>query len=90
MRQVEVDEPEVQRKLGRIQMNLVKKAEKQNLDRAVRHRKFRRGDWVIASVCFGLAVGIYAYTIYGIKQEKFLDDFEMPDPLEEQPQQQGK
>ncbi len=29
-------------------------------------------------------MSIYAYTIYAIKQERFLDDFDMPDPLEEQ------
>ena len=34
--------------------------------------------------CFVIAVSIYCYTIYAIKQERFLDDFEMPDPLEEQ------
>ena len=30
-----------------------------------------------------LAIAIYGYTIYAIKQERFLDDFEMPDPLDE-------
>ena len=49
MSQVEVDEPHVQQQLGKMQMSFVKKAEKLNMDRAVRHRYFRRGDVIIAS-----------------------------------------
>ncbi len=86
MKQVEVDEPHVQSALGQIQMNLVKQAEKQNLDRAERHRKFRRKDWMVGLTCFAIVVGIYCYTIFAIKQEQFLDDFDMPDPTEETPQ----
>lgn len=65
------------------QMEFVRLAEKQNLERAVRHKKYRRKDWLIAGTCFILAVSIYGYTMYAIKQERFLDDFEMPDPLAE-------
>jgi hypothetical protein len=83
MKQVEVDEPTVQNELGKLQMDLVKKAEKMNLDHAKRHRKFRKKDWAIAMASGGLAIAIYAYSIYAIKQEKFLDDFDMPDPLDE-------
>lgn len=83
MKQVEVDEPHVQQQLGRIQMSFVKKAEKRNADRAKRHVHFRRGDWMIAGICVAAAVGIYGYTIFAIKQEKFLDDFDMPDPLQD-------
>ena len=32
---------------------------------------------------FALTGGIYGYTIYAMKQEKFLDDFDMPDELDE-------
>jgi len=38
---------------------------------------------VIGLTCLGIAGGIYGYTMYAMKQEQFLDDFEMPDPLEE-------
>ena len=34
-------------------------------------------------VCFTVAITIYGYTMYAIKQERFLDDFDMPDPLSE-------
>ena len=83
MKQVEVDELEVQKKLGEMQMNFVKKAERLNLERAEKHRANRRKDWLIAGFCFSLAVSIYSYTIYAIKQETFLDDFVMPDPMEQ-------
>jgi hypothetical protein len=83
MKQVEVDEPHVQEELGRIQMDLVKRAERLNADRANKHRHYRKKDWVIGLLCATVACSIYGYTIYAIKQEKFLDDFEMPDPLDE-------
>ena len=34
------------------------------------------------------AIGIYLYTIFAIKQETFLDDFEMPNPLPDEDEQQ--
>jgi len=83
MKQVEVDEAHVQAKLSKQTLAFVKKAERSNATRAAKHVKFRKKDWIIAGACVGLAVGIYAYTIYAMKQEKFLDDFDMPDPLEE-------
>lgn len=83
MSQVEVDEPHVRERLGQMQMDFIQKAESQNVDRAIRHRHFRRGDWAIAATCVTVALSIYGYTIYAIKQERFLDDFEMPDPLQE-------
>lgn len=83
MTQVDVDEPAVQKQLGQIQMDFVRRAERLNADRAVRHKKTRRGDWTVAITCVAIAVSIYVYTIYAIKQESFLDDFEMPpDPVE--------
>lgn len=83
MAQVEVDEEHVKQKLGNIQMEFVRIAERQNAERAQRHKKYRRKDWVIAGSCFTIALTIYGYTMYAIKQEKFLDDFDMPDPLAE-------
>jgi len=83
MEQVEVDEQHVKDQLGQKSMAFVKKAEKMNAKRASKHVLFRRKDWVIGGTCFAIAIAIYGYTIYAMKQERFLDDFEMPDPLEE-------
>merc|ERR1712141_474450 len=82
MNQVEVDETTVQQKLGQINMDFVRKAEKRNKERATLHRFFRRKDWIIAGTCFGIVIGIYSYTIWAIQQEKFLDDFEMPEEID--------
>ena len=82
MEQVEVDEADVQQKLGKINMDFVRKAEKRNRERASMHRFFRRTDWMIAAGCFGIVVGIYSYTIFAIQQEKFLDDFDMPEEID--------
>lgn len=82
MRQVDVDEPSVQKQLGNINMDFVRKAEKRNTERATMHRFFRRKDWMIATACFAIVIGIYGYTIFAIKQEKFLDDFDMPEEID--------
>ena len=87
MQQVEVDEPHVKEKLGRLQMDMINKAEKLNADRASRHRQARRGESSIALGCVVVILSIYSYTIFAMKQEEFLDDFEMPDPLEEKEQE---
>lgn len=84
MQQVEVDEANVKQKLGDIQMAFVKKAESRNKERAKKHVFYRKKDWVIGSTCIAIAISIYAYTIFAMKQETFLDDFEMPDPLGEE------
>ncbi|XP_059087570.1 uncharacterized protein LOC131883975 [Tigriopus californicus] len=82
MPQVDVDEPSVRRQLGPVQMTFVKQAERDNAQRATRHKKFRRKDWYVAAICLSVAAAIYSYTIFAIKQETFLDDFDMPDPME--------
>ena len=84
MKQIEVDEADVKQKLGDIQMAFVKKAETRNKDRASKHVFYRRKDWMVGMTCLGIAISIYAYTIFAMKQETFLDDFEMPDPLLEE------
>lgn len=81
MQQVEVDEAKTKQELGQIQMAFIKKAEQRNRERASRHVFYRRKDWMIGSTCIAIAISIYAYTIFAMKQETFLDDFEMPDPL---------
>lgn len=78
MNQVNVDSPNVQKDLGDVHMNLIRKAEKLNLVRAQKHIQNRKRDWTIGGSCFAIAFAIYFYTIWAIKQETFLDDFEVP------------
>ncbi|XP_011690899.1 PREDICTED: cytochrome c oxidase assembly factor 3, mitochondrial [Wasmannia auropunctata] len=57
----------------------MKRMEEQNLQRVKVVQKYRKANNRTA-ITLGLGViGIYAYTIYSVKQEKFLDDFEVPE-----------
>lgn len=56
----------------------MKLVEKQNLDRVLKLKKIRQRN-IITGLCLGTAVmSIYAYSILSVKQETFLDDFEVP------------
>ena len=45
-------------------------------------KKMRRFQISIATVCFAFAIGTYCFTLYSIQQEKFLDDFDMPEQID--------
>jgi len=84
MKQVDVDDLELQAHLGKLQMGMIRKAEKEKKHDAKKHVKYRKKDWYVAGFCFATIIGIYAYTIVAMKQETFLDDFEVPNPLPEE------
>lgn len=52
--------------------------EKQNQHRVTQLLQQRRRARLTGLSLFGLVIGIYTYTIYAVKQERFLDDFEEP------------
>lgn len=59
-------------------VDYIKHIDKLNLDRATNFIRTRRNN-IITGCLLGLGVtGIFIYTIKGVKQEKFLDDFEEP------------
>jgi len=84
MQQVDVDDPRLQAELGKIQMSMIRKAEGKTVERVAKYKKYRRTDLIVAATCSSIALGIYAYTMFAIKQENFLDDFEVPNPLPEE------
>jgi hypothetical protein len=57
----------------------MKRMEEQNLQRATRVQGYRKANNRTAIALALGVIGIYAYTIYSVKQEKFLDDFEVPE-----------
>lgn len=62
----------------------MKRLEEQNRQRASRVLRYRKAN-TITGITLGLTViGIYTYTIYSVKQEKFLDDFEMPEKVKKE------
>jgi len=56
----------------------IKFVERQNLLRANRLNRMRKNARYMGSLLGGIVLSIYGYSIYSIKQETFLDDFEEP------------
>lgn len=56
----------------------MKRMEQKNLERAQRVVGYRKTNNRTAIALALGVIGIYSYTIYSVKQEKFLDDFEVP------------
>lgn len=63
----------------------MKRLEEQNLQRAKRVQGYRKSNNRLAFALSLGVIGIYTYTIYSVKQEKFLDDFEEPEKNIEKP-----
>jgi len=57
----------------------IKFVERQNLLRAARLNRMRKNARYTGLLLGGVALSIYGYSIYSIKQETFLDDFEEPE-----------
>lgn len=63
-------------KLSQSQLDYMKIIENQNLERVRKLVATRRNNIMVGSL-LGLGVlGIYSYSIYSVKQEKFLDELE--------------
>lgn len=57
----------------------IKFVERQNLLRVTRLNRLRKNARYTGLLLGGIALSIYGYSIYSIKQETFLDDFEEPE-----------
>lgn len=63
------------------QLNFMKLMEAENLERVTKlQRTCRRNTWTGWGLT-GIVFGIYAYSIYAVKQERFLDDFDEPEKV---------
>ncbi|CAG9798522.1 unnamed protein product [Chironomus riparius] len=66
------------RKLKQSEVDFMKLIEEQNIQRVLKLKKTRKNN-ILTAVALGVSVlGIYGYSMYAVKQEKFLDDFEEP------------
>jgi len=63
-------------KMSASDQHYIKKVEKMNLDRAKDMKLLRNRNKITGGIIGALVVGIYAYTILSVRQEKFLDDFD--------------
>jgi hypothetical protein len=59
----------------------MKRLEQQNLQRAISVQAYRKRNRISGVLLSLGAIGIYVYTMYSVRQEKFLDDFEMPEKI---------
>jgi len=68
-------------KINQFQLDLMKKVQRQNIERALKLRQVRgrsRGTFLAAA---GVISGIYIYTLFAVRQETFLDDFNVPESI---------
>jgi len=63
-------------KLNKTQLDYMKIIEAQNLARVKRLATQRRNNVLVGFVLGGCVLSIYGYSIYSVKQEKFLDELE--------------
>lgn len=66
------------RKLKRTEVDFIKEIERQNLTRVAKLKQVRRRNIITGSLLGVGVIAIYAYSMYAVKQETFLDDFEEP------------
>lgn len=68
-------------KIKNIHFSLMNEIEKQNSERVKRLVKLRRSNRILGCLLGGVVFSIYFYTIYSVKQERFLDDFDEPEKV---------
>ncbi|KAL2730238.1 hypothetical protein V1477_016049 [Vespula maculifrons] len=73
-------------KIKNIHISLMNEVEKQNSERVKQLMKLRRSNRILGSILGVTVLSIYFYTIYTVKQEKFLDDFNEPEKIIISPQ----
>jgi hypothetical protein len=67
-------------KLSPDQKIYIEKLVKKNEERFELQKKLKKHYNITGFVLFSIVISIYLYTIYSIKQEKFLEDFDIPEP----------
>lgn len=65
-------------KLSKTDLDFIRHVEKQNLERVQKLKLLRRKNLITGGLLGAFVFGIYGYTMYAVKQESFLDDFDEP------------
>lgn len=65
-------------KLKPTELEYIKEIERQNLERVAKLKRIRRNNIITGSLLGVGVLAIYGYSMYAVKQETFLDDFEEP------------
>lgn len=66
--------------LNKTQQMYIQKMIEKNNERYAKEKKLRTHYRISAGVLFTIVFSIYFYSMYAVKQEKFLDDFDVPTP----------
>lgn len=73
-----VDLNVLKEKTGRTATDYMKILELRNLSRVNKLNLVKKRNTLLGSVLAGTVISIYAYSIFKVKQETFLDDFNEP------------
>ncbi|XP_065161295.1 cytochrome c oxidase assembly factor 3, mitochondrial [Atheta coriaria] len=65
-------------KLKQSDLNFIKLVEKQNRERVEKLKRIRRNNNITGAIIGCGVLGIYFYSMYAVRQERFLDDFDEP------------
>lgn len=65
-------------KLRKVDLDFIKQIEKQNLERVQKLKRLRRNNIITGCLVGAGVLSIYGYTIWAVRQESFLDDFDEP------------
>lgn len=65
-------------KLKQADVDFIKYIEKQNRERVRKLQFLRRRNLITVSILGAGILGIYGYSMYAVRQENFLDDFDQP------------
>uniref|UniRef100_A0A336LLT7 Cytochrome c oxidase assembly factor 3 n=1 Tax=Culicoides sonorensis TaxID=179676 RepID=A0A336LLT7_CULSO len=65
-------------KIRQSDIDFMKLIESQNLERVKKLQKTRKNNFLVGCILGGTVLSIYMYSMFTVKQETFLDDFEEP------------
>ncbi|XP_072397760.1 cytochrome c oxidase assembly factor 3, mitochondrial [Diabrotica undecimpunctata] len=65
-------------KIKKTDLDFIKQIEKQNQERVLKLKKLRRTNLLTAGFLTAGIISIYGYSMYAVRQESFLDDFDEP------------
>jgi len=66
-------------KLSSSDREFIQRLNRENLERVAKLKRVRRNNSITGVLLGTIALSIYGYTIYAVRQETFLDDFEVPE-----------
>ena len=66
--------------LPEAQQMYIKRIIAKNNERYEKEKKLKLHHRISGAILFSVVFSIYFYSMYAVKQEKFLDDFDMPEP----------